>query len=126
MVITDTRKPFALWFRALLDDREMSQADAARRLGISTGRVSEWLTGKMRPSAQSCLKIARTFMVDEDQVLVAAGRRSADPHYDPDSPEAKLLPYIRAIDWSKHDRELALIQRQLEFMAEVDRGEHDR
>jgi len=40
------------------------------------------------------------------------------------SPEAQLLPYIRQITWT--DRELAMIKRQLEFLAEVQRGEHDR
>jgi len=45
---------------------------------------------------------------------------------DRDSPEAQLLPYTRAIEWDSHPRELAMIKRQLEFIAEVQRGEHDR
>lgn len=124
MTSTVPKTSFAMWFRGLLDDRDVTQAEAARRLNISTGRISEWLSGKMIPSAASCVRIAKVFKVDEDEVLVAAGRRTADPHYDPDSAESQLLPYIRAIDWT--ERDLKMIKRQLEFLAEMKRGEHDR
>lgn len=104
----------------------MRQADLARRIGASTGAVSDWANDKRLPDTASCEKIADVLHVSVDTVLTRAGHRPADPFYDPDSPEAQLLPYIRAIDWTKRDRELAMIKRQLEFIAEVDRGEHDR
>lgn len=124
-VPTEHQKPtFAIWFRQLLAGRDVTQAEASRLLGVSTGRISEWASGKMVPNSESARKIAKTFLVDEDEVLVAAGRRSEDPVFDPGSPEAQLLPYIRAINWS--DRELEMIKTQLRFLAETQRGDHDR
>jgi hypothetical protein len=82
------------------------------------------VTGKSVPSSASCRIIAQTFHVEEDEVLVAAGRRSPDPYFDPDSPEARLLPYIRTIKWD--DRALEMIIAQLEFLAKAQRGDLDR
>lgn len=106
---------FAKWFEELLEYRNLTQADAARRLGIGTGRMSEWMTGKARPSAESCRKIARVFLVDEDEVLVAAGRRTPDPHYDPMSAEARLIPVIRSIEWTP-----AMIEGAAQFLIGIE------
>lgn len=117
---------FATWLRRQMDRREWSAADLARKLGVGNSTVAMWLRRERVPSPQSVDRVADVLRVDVDNLLSIAGHRPRVFDIDPDSPEAKLLPYIRAIDWSKHDQELALIQRQLEFMAEVDRGEHDR
>lgn len=103
-----TNVRFSRWFQKLLEYKELSQADAARMLGMGTGRLSEWATGKATPSAESCRKIARVFTVDEDEVLVEAGRRTPDPHYDPNSAEARLVPIVRAMDWTPAKIEAAV------------------
>lgn len=78
------------------------------------------------PGPKSLDSLADVLGVDVDHLLALAGHRPPTFEVDPDSPEGQLIPYIRRIDWSKHDRELAMITRQLEFIVEVDRGEHDR
>lgn len=69
--------------------------------------------------------IADVLVLDYDVVATRAGYRPRElMQIDPDSPEAQLLPYIRAIQWS--DRELEMIKAQLRFLAESQRGDLDR
>ncbi len=119
-------RTFGTWLKHQLDRREWSQADLAKRMHVTNGMVSRWVRGERVPSTDSIDRLADVLMVDVDQLLTLAGHRPPVFEIDPNSAEAKLLPFIRAVDWSKHDRELAMIQRQLEFIAEVDRGEHDK
>jgi transcriptional regulator with XRE-family HTH domain len=114
------------WLRRELDSRDMIGADLARRIGSSNGTVSNWITGTRVPNPETIQRIADALNADVDYLLTLAGHRPEDPYFDPDSPEAQLLPYIRAVDWSKHGNELAMFKRQLEFLVEVDRGEHNR
>lgn len=117
---------FGVWLRGAFASRGMNQSEFARKIGVAHGTVSRWVNGRI-PEAALIERIADVLVLDYDVVATKAGYRPRELlEIDPDSPEAKLLPYIRAIDWTKHDRELAMIQRQLEFIAEVDRGEHDR
>ncbi len=59
-------------------------------------------------------------------LLIVAGHRPPDPDFDPTSAEAQLLSLIRSIERTEHDRELAMTQREVKFIAEVERGERDR
>lgn len=115
---------FGDWLRRELGRREWIGADLARRMGSSNGTVSNWLTGKRVPSPETVQRIAMVLGADSDYLLALAGHRQADPYYDPNSPEAKLLPFIRQIEWT--DEAFEMIRRQLEFLAEVQRGERDR
>ena len=114
----------ASWLQQELRKRDWTQADLARRMGSSTGSVAHWVTGARVPQPSTIKVMAETFGADTDYLLTLAGHRQPDPYYDPDSPESQLLPYIRAIEWT--DRDLKMIKRQLEFLAETKRGEHDR
>lgn len=86
--------------------------------------ISRWLRGR-KPEAELLERLADVLVVDYDYLATMVGYRPRELlQLDPDSPEAQLLPYIRAIDWT--DRDLKMIKRQLEFLAETKRGEHDR
>jgi transcriptional regulator with XRE-family HTH domain len=112
------------WLRRELDSRDWNQADLARRVGLNTGTVAHWVTGNRTPSSQMVRRIADALNADVDYLLTLAGHRPPDPYFDPDSPEARLLPYIRQIEWT--ERDLGAIIAQLEFLIKVQRGDLDR
>src|SRR3954447_22795450 len=64
------------WMRQELKRRDWTAADLARRSGIGTGRISEWMSGHRRPSPASCNVLADAFGVDPDVVLAVAGYRT--------------------------------------------------
>lgn len=56
-------RSFAEWFRDLLKRRQLSQMEAAVRLGIHIGTVQAWLrsTDPSRPNYEQLVQIARVF-----------------------------------------------------------------
>ncbi len=117
---------FGVWLKSEIAARGMSQNEFAKAVGVSPTSVSRWINGD-QPKGEHIDPIADVLVLDYDLVNNRAGYRPRELlQIDPNSPEAQLLPYIRAIDWETHARELALIKRQLEFIVELDRGEHDR
>jgi len=84
------------WIRHELAHREWSAADLARRLGVSSGRISEWSSGRYTPSPASCLRLAEVFVADPDQVLALAGHRAAPPP--PEDAKARLITLIQRVD----------------------------
>ncbi len=77
------------------------------------------MVARMQPTEE------RWFNIDGDYRLTLTGTRPSDPYYDPESAEAQLLPYIRVIDWTHHNRELDMIKAQLDLIAKAQRGELD-
>lgn len=69
---------FWKWFRDQLDEREWTQADFARRSGLSNNVVSQWARAKRHPTPESCQLIADTFYLPLDEVLRAAGIRPVE------------------------------------------------
>lgn len=114
------------WLQRELDSRDWLGADLARKIGSSNGTVSNWITGARKPNPETIQRIADVLNADVDYLLTLAGHRPADPYFDPDAPEARLLPYIRAVDWDRHPEQLETIVKILEWLVEVDRGEHNR
>lgn len=76
-----THETLAAWLRRQLLRRDWTQADLARKSGLSQGRISDWLAGKRRPNPDSCDKLADVFGVDVDTVLSLAGHRPRDPNH---------------------------------------------
>lgn len=109
-------KDIASWLRAYLNSANWTQADLARRMDASTGAVAHWVSGSRIPNPDTVRRLADTLHADADYLLTLAGHRPPDPYFDPDSPEAKLLPYIRAIEWD--ERSLGLVIAQLKQLVE--------
>ncbi len=63
---------FSGWLEDRLADRRLSPTEFARRVGVSTTAVFNWLGGK-QPKADSCGKIAEVLGVPLLDVLIAAG-----------------------------------------------------
>ena len=85
------------WLERQLAAREWRQADLARGLGISTGMVSNWLTGQRRVSPYYCERIAALFGADVDYLLALAGHRPMDLSTDPDDPVEQLVTKLRRV-----------------------------
>lgn len=68
---------FGAWLRARLDERAMTAADLARRLGVSSGVVSNWIRGARRPSWESCHDLAAALDLPPDHVLAQVGHVSS-------------------------------------------------
>jgi transcriptional regulator with XRE-family HTH domain len=97
-VHTLTDPDIASWIKRQLARHEWAAVDLSRRTGISTGAISEWMTGKRVPSPQSCLRLADAFGVDADTVLAIAGHRLAP--VPPEDPKANLIAMISRADLS--------------------------
>ena len=92
-----TDRDLASWIRRQLARNEWNAADLSRRLGMSPGRISEWLTGKRRPSTASCRRLADAFNVDPDYVLALAGHRVPDEPLPPDDPRSRIIALVKRV-----------------------------
>src|SRR5688572_29537673 len=81
------------WIRHQLAHRDWTAADLSRRLGVSSGRISEWSSGRYTPSPASCLRLAEVFVADPDQVLALAGHRAVAPP--PEDAKSRLITLIQ-------------------------------
>lgn len=112
---------FADWLRRQLHRREWTQADFARKLGVGTGTVANWATGARIPSPGSVDRVADAMGVDVDYLLTVTGHRPPVFEIDPDSPEAKLVPLIRQVDWASRPGRLEEIEAEYRMMIDFDR-----
>lgn len=127
--VTLPSETFGHWLKQEFARREWRPGDLARCIEASdpTRTVSHRANNIRIPSCAAVGRIATASGADVDYLLTVAGHRPPDPDFNPTCAEPhQLLPLVQSIDWSKHGRELALIRRQLEFIAGVDRREHDR
>jgi transcriptional regulator with XRE-family HTH domain len=115
-----TDRDIATWMRRQLDRREWSAADLARHIGMSPGRISEWLAGKRQPSSASCLRLADAFDADPDYVLALAGHRPATTPIPPDAELAELFAMLKRVRLTP-DR-LAGLKAQARAWLEIDRA----
>jgi transcriptional regulator with XRE-family HTH domain len=114
------------WLKSQLAAKGFTQNEFARQVGVSSSTVSRWGEGD-QPKGSHIDAISDVLVLDYDIVATRAGYRPRGlMEIDPDSAEAQLLPYIRAIDWEGHERELDMIKAQLELIAKAQRGELDR
>lgn len=61
------------WFRTKLSDREMSQRELARRMGLDSAAVSLMLRGQRQMKLTEAAEIARLLGVPAEEVLANAG-----------------------------------------------------
>jgi transcriptional regulator with XRE-family HTH domain len=69
---------FGAWLKAQLRRRDWTQADFARRSGMTTTSVSDWINNKKVPDPASCDRIADALFLPLDDVLVAAGHKPTE------------------------------------------------
>ena len=108
------------WIKQQLQRRDWTAADLARRTGVGTGRISEWMSGLRRPSPNSCTILADAFGAEPDDVLVIAGYRAAPESFDPADPRRQIISLLRRVNLTP-DRARTLVAI-LETYLETDRG----
>ena len=113
-----TDSAIGAWIRHELAHRDWTAADLARRLGVSSGRISEWSSGRYTPSPASCLRLAEVFAADPDRVLALAGHRAAPPA--PEDAKARLIALIQRVDMSP--TQIAGLEAMLTAWAETPRA----
>ena len=55
----------------LMDQRNMTQDNLSKRVGIAQSVISDWKTKKTNPSANKLIKIAAALEVDVEELLVS-------------------------------------------------------
>ena len=119
-----TDRDLASWMRRQLSRNEWTAADLSRRVGMSPGRISEWLSGKRQPNPASCLRIADAFNADPDYVLALAGHRLQPAAAEPDDTRAELIAMLQRVQLTP-DR-LAGLEGTLRAWIEIDRAARSR
>lgn len=66
--------------RLILDDREMTQADLARELGVGVATVSEWFTRGRVPNGDVMLRLPHALEINGHWLLTGEGPR--EPGWD--------------------------------------------
>lgn len=65
-----------LQLKKILEKRGVSQAELAKILGVSTVSLSNWSTGKSKPSLETVVRICKTLNVNiEELVKVDSSRK---------------------------------------------------
>jgi transcriptional regulator with XRE-family HTH domain len=93
------------WIRRQMTRREWSAAELSRRMDVSSGRISEWISGKRIPSSASCLRLADVFDVDPDVVLTLAGHRVATTPLPPDDTKSRIIDLVRRVRMTRSQAE---------------------
>ena len=83
------------WIRRQLARREWNAAELSRRMGVGSGRLSEWIGGKRIPNPASCMRLADVFDVDPDVVLTIAGHRVATTPLPADDAKSRIIELVR-------------------------------
>lgn len=109
------------WLERQLAARDWRQADLARGLGVSTGMVSNWLTGQRRVSPYYCEQIAALLGADVDYLLALAGHRPMVLSTDPEEPVEQLATKLRRVRLSPE--RFAVLDDALDGMLARDRRE---
>jgi transcriptional regulator with XRE-family HTH domain len=110
----ERRKRFASWLQAQLNQRDWTQTDLAKRSGISSGRISDYVRAVRIPGPINLRKIADALAIDPERVYEAAGFFSREPEFPPDeSIEEEMIGLIRQVDWTPELAEPILIQLRL-------------
>lgn len=70
------------WVNKKLNERGWTQNELARQAKLTSGAISQMMTGK-RPGPKMCISLAHAFDVSEETVLVLAGHSKKKPGSSP-------------------------------------------
>ena len=100
---TVTGSTFPAALRVLVDERGMSQAELARRLGVSAQSVSSWIVGNSTPTMANVIRLEDELAAERGSLLAPAGYAinntdqpsvesliRADPNLDPEDKRVLL------------------------------------
>ena len=85
---------------ALIQDNDINGVVLAKAIGLNKGAVSEWKTGRNKPSAEAIVKIADYFGTSTDYLLGRTDIKEPSNHKEP----------VNAPD-KKNQSELAILEK---------------
>lgn len=110
--MASTRTEFCIWLQTLLRQRRWSQADLARRCGLSEAQISRLVNNLRQPGGDACLEIARAADLSVDHVCRVADLLPPAP--EPDAPSQELLRLLVRLPPARQDDLLTLARRWAE------------
>ena len=93
-MLTTVNTGFSEWVQGELDKREWSQADLARKAGVSRASVSLVISQNRKPGPEFCRAIARAMELPEEYIFRKARLLSPKPD-EPDPPGPTFLEWIK-------------------------------
>ena len=76
----------------VLKDRNMTQADFAKQVGIAPSAISEWKKRKTNPAADKIMDICNVLQITPEQLLTGRGIED-EKEIAAASPESRFTPY---------------------------------
>lgn len=101
---------FSAWLETKLIELAISQAELARRAGVTRGAIGNIIRGERGPGVDLAKGIAHALKLPEDEVMIAAGLLSPKPNEDKAQKELDTLYRTlregankeRAVDFLRH------------------------
>jgi len=108
-------RDFGLWLRRILEERELTGADLARRMEVRDSTVSRILGGKAKPSPLTLDAMSKALNIPFDELMGRAGY--------PSNPSLKILPGVTQEQMALiSDTELMGLARKLKNLPPTKRG----
>ena len=76
----------------VLKDRDMTQVEFAKQVGIATSTISEWKKKKTNPAADKIMNICNVLQITPEQLLTGKGIEDEEEIV-ATSPESRFTPY---------------------------------
>ena len=94
----------------VLKDRNMTQVEFAKQVGIATSTISEWKKKKTNPTADKIMVICNVLQITPEQLLTGKGIEDEEEIVAA-SPESRFTPYdIQLIeDYLKEEQKKRLM-----------------
>lgn len=109
----DYEETLGSYIRRKIAERGLNQRQAALRIGVTSGMMSNWANDKRRPDPENIPKLAALLAVDEDDLSIRAGykrRRDLDLH----PKRAELLEVARQLPIEQADLAIGFMKWRLE------------
>ena len=109
----DYEESLGSYIRRKIAERGLNQRQAALRIGVTSGMMSNWCNDKRRPEASNIPRLAALLAVDEDDLAIRAGykqRRDTDLH----PKRAELLEVARQLPIEEADIAIGFMKWRIE------------
>jgi transcriptional regulator with XRE-family HTH domain len=95
--VTKDREKFSSWLQSELKKREWSQADLARKSGVSTGQIARVMDNTRGVGPESLVQIARALSIPPVHVFEMAGILPTGSKNDADEWSSRMIGMLNEI-----------------------------
>lgn len=99
----------------VLKDRDMTQADFAKQVGIAPSAISEWKKRKTNPAAEKIMDICNVLQITPEQLLTGRGIED-EKEIAAARPESRFTPYDIQLIEDYHGLKAEQKKRFIAFM----------